>query len=92
MFSAKCVNPDCLADFDHRRGRIFRFHERLGGDAFEDTCAVRHFWLCEHCSQLYALEYVQGVAVLVGLEWLHAPQPTPCLPERPYLNQLALSR
>jgi hypothetical protein len=66
MFSAKCVNPDCLADFDHRRGRIFRFHQRLGGDAFEDTCTVLHFWLCDHCSQTYALEYVQGTAVLVG--------------------------
>lgn len=92
MFSAKCVNPDCLADFNHRRGRIFRFHERLGSDAFEDTCTVRHFWLCDQCSQLYALEYVQGIAVLVGLEWMRIPPPTQRLPEKPYLEELALTR
>lgn len=68
MFSAKCANPDCTMIFDYRQGRFFRFHEDHGGDRDIGRHAVRHFWLCDPCSQEYILLYADGTAVLVRLE------------------------
>jgi hypothetical protein len=61
---SRCGNPACLAEFDHREGRLFRFPKR-SKDQPGNTHSVQHFWLCADCSKLYSLEYVenQGVAL-----------------------------
>lgn len=69
MFSARCANPSCASPFDYRRGRFFLFHVEHPGDDPLVGSAVRHFWLCDLCSQAYTLHYVNGSAVLVRLEW-----------------------
>jgi hypothetical protein len=85
MFSAKCANTNCAGDFDYRHGRLFRFHEQVGRDGHAGSYAVRHFWLCDPCSQIYALQYVSGGAVLVELEWSGKPEPraASCTPRFP---------
>ena len=62
----KCANPACSAAFEHRRGRIFRFHQSLPkGKEPKNSHAVRHFWLCAKCSETYSLEYHEGRAAVV---------------------------
>ena len=63
MFS-KCSNPDCGNAFDYRRGRLFRFHNNESA-CENSVCCVRHFWLCEGCSQGYVLEYQPGLGVAI---------------------------
>ena len=57
MFS-KCANPECAASFDdYRQGRLFRFRQsRPEGKAPANMRSVRHFWLCNRCSETYTLE------------------------------------
>jgi hypothetical protein len=51
---SKCANPDCLQEFDYRRGRYFRFHQgHRAGELPANTHSVQHFWLCETCSHEY---------------------------------------
>lgn len=54
----RCANPACLAEFDHRKGQLFRFPKGA-------THSVQHFWLCADCSKSYSLEYIEnhGVAL-----------------------------
>lgn len=63
MFS-KCSNPDCDSTFDYRQGRLFRFDTEQADSKSADPC-VRHFWLCEECSQTYDLECRRGMGVII---------------------------
>ena len=58
----KCANSECQATFDdYRQGRLFRFHRsHPKGRAPANTHYVQHFWLCNGCSETYALEYCRG--------------------------------
>jgi hypothetical protein len=65
MFSV-CANPECLAPFDYRQGRLFRFHkDHPTGEAPPNTHSVQHFWLCGVCELRYTLEYRNGRGVLI---------------------------
>lgn len=63
MFS-KCSNPDCDRTFDYRRGRLFRFDTDQADSKSAGPC-VRHFWLCDGCSQIYDLECRWGMGVMI---------------------------
>ena len=70
MFSARCTNPSCASPFDYRRGRLFRFHEAYPSDStLAGSEVVRHYWLCDWCSQAYTLQYANGTAVLIRLQY-----------------------
>jgi hypothetical protein len=61
-----CANPACSAPFEHRRGRIFRFHQsHPKGEEPKHSHAVRHFWLCLKCSETHSLEYHGGRVAVV---------------------------
>jgi hypothetical protein len=59
---SQCANPVCLAEFDHREGRLFRFPKKAK-DHPVNTHAVQHFWLCANCAKSYSLEYVENLGV-----------------------------
>jgi len=65
MFST-CANPDCRRPFDFQEGCLYRFHKsHLSGEAPPNTHSVQHLWLCEQCSGNFALEYVEGLGVVM---------------------------
>ena len=65
MFS-ECSNPGCRKGFDFHQGRYFHFRESQRADTRpRNTHGVVHFWLCGRCSQLYALDYVDGHGTIV---------------------------
>jgi hypothetical protein len=66
---SKCANPICLASFQYREGRLFRFPKRNESQAFSSH-SVQHFWLCGSCCEIYSLEYVEnhGVALKPRVE------------------------
>ena len=65
---AKCSNPDCVAPFDYREGRLIRFCKSPSDGQFpvDDHC-VEHFWLCGRCSELYVFEYEREVGMKIKL-------------------------
>jgi hypothetical protein len=66
---SRCANPACVTEFDHRKGRIFRFPKKAE-DPRANTHSVQHFWLCKDCAGSYSLEYIesQGVALRLRAE------------------------
>lgn len=57
----KCANPDCSGQFDYRSGRMFRFHRNQDPNQEPiNSHSVRHFWLCQPCSEMYTLEEKNG--------------------------------
>lgn len=74
----KCANPSCAAAFDWMAGgKLFRFH-RISGRLTSvtdrqsngaDQRAIGHFWLCEHCSNIYTLRYEQKRGVMIQPLW-----------------------
>jgi hypothetical protein len=65
MFSF-CANPDCLAPFDYRQGRLFRFHKvHPACERPLNSHSVQHFWLCGTCSGTHTLEYRDECGVLI---------------------------
>jgi len=78
----KCANPSCAASFDWLGGgKLFRFpREQHQTVAKEETPAsangshpIGHFWLCEHCSNLYRLDCVAGRGVVILPLWRQLP-------------------
>lgn len=69
----KCANPACLEGFHWQGGgKFFRFSRGHGpgsckvGEGHPDNAHhVEHFWLCEHCSQMFTLycEPTRGVMI-----------------------------
>ena len=71
---SECANPDCLAEFDYRQRRFFRFPKsHPEGEIPANTHSVQHLWLCEKCSLEYTLEYKEGVGVLIRLHLQDLP-------------------
>jgi hypothetical protein len=64
MFSV-CANPECRKPFDHHYGRLLRFYNHRSAHDMQHCC-VRHFWLCDACTQAYELEYRTGIGVVLA--------------------------
>jgi hypothetical protein len=45
----ECANPHCRSPFNFRQGAVRRFVR--GG-------AIKHIWLCNRCSSLYAVDFL----------------------------------
>jgi len=74
----KCANPSCLATFNHREGRLFRFPKQAVDDGRPaNTHSVQHFWLCGDCFPAYRLEYNNAIGVSLArhFEGSHFPSP-----------------
>jgi hypothetical protein len=78
----KCANPACPTAFHWTGGgKFFRFRpdppSQSGGNATADSAAgihgIRHFWLCERCSQVFTLVYDQGCGVVLKVLWPELP-------------------
>jgi hypothetical protein len=71
----KCANPACRASFHWLSGgKFFRFRGSQVSGAAENLNAisapanshrVKHFWLCEMCSQVYTLAYCEEHGVVI---------------------------
>ncbi len=79
----KCANPSCAAAFDWMAGgKLFRFHEisasgsaplSEGPNKVNSQRASGHFWLCEHCSNIYTLRYERGRGIVIQPLWPELP-------------------
>jgi len=78
----KCANPSCAASFDWLAGgKLFRFPRQQEQFVPTEGMAARangshpigHFWLCEHCSNVYRLDYVPGRGVVILPLWPELP-------------------
>lgn len=68
---SKCANPDCSTAFNYRQGRIFRFHRPAeSGDSPAKHHSIRHFWLCNSCSEMYTLKYLGDRGVLIAYRFM----------------------
>jgi hypothetical protein len=77
MFS-RCMNPDCAAPFDFRRGRLFRFLRPVSEiRTHQNSHGVKHFWLCLTCSEEYVIEYQKGRVKLLRRNLKKMPAPHP---------------
>jgi|GEM_PF-3408620 len=66
MFSPKCANANCGAEFDYRCGRLFRIDlPHTKADSESSRLNAAHFWLCDKCSVKYTVEFAGGRAILV---------------------------
>jgi hypothetical protein len=74
----KCANSACPATFHWTMGgKFFRFRPDVDsardsnatGDSPQGIHAVRHYWLCERCSQVFTLVYDEGCGVTIKLLW-----------------------
>lgn len=76
----KCANPACATPFHWTiGGKFFRFrmdstHSPAG---HEEGHGVKHYWLCERCSHVYALAYDEGEGVVLRLAWPALPVEEP---------------
>ncbi|MGA7625395.1 MAG: hypothetical protein WCA91_17630 [Candidatus Acidiferrales bacterium] len=78
----KCANPACPTSFHWvHGGKFFRFRpneaaEESNGraaDSSNNVHGVKHFWLCERCSHIFTLAYVQDAGVVLKLLWPELP-------------------
>lgn len=78
----KCANPACPNAFHWLEGgKFFRFrHEeapadphQTGADSPVTLHGVKHFWLCERCSHMFALVYEEQSGVMLKLLWSELP-------------------
>jgi len=78
----KCANPSCPTAFHWLGGgKFFRFRpseaaEGSSGAASnspENLHDVKHFWLCEHCAQVFTLVYEEEHGVVLKLLRLELP-------------------
>ena len=81
----KCANPACPTAFHWTAGgRFFRFRpdpaSQNESNAKEHVAVgihgVKHYWLCERCSQMFTLVYDEQYGVVLKVLWaeLSAPQ------------------
>ncbi len=78
----KCANPSCAVSFDWLAGgKLFRFPRKHRGLASSDgknagangSHPIGHFWLCEHCSNVYTLQLQPGRGVVILPLWPELP-------------------
>jgi hypothetical protein len=74
----KCANPACPTAFHWTGGgKFFRFRpdptSASGANSKADSPrgihGVRHYWLCEGCSQVFTLLYEEGYGVMLKVPW-----------------------
>lgn len=78
----KCANPACPTAFHWTGGgKFFRFrpdgasatlHESTS-DSPSGIHGVRHYWLCERCSQVFSLVYDEQYGVVLKALWPELP-------------------
>jgi len=74
MFS-KCSNPNCREPFDYRQGRLIRFSKpSFDFQSSTDHGCVRHFWLCENCSNFYAFDFERGTGMKIKIRVTGPPE------------------
>ena len=78
----KCANPSCAASFEWLAGgKLFRFPRdsreaaQAAGEASgrKNFHASGHYWLCEHCSNVYTLHFEPGRGVTIVPLWPELP-------------------
>jgi hypothetical protein len=78
----KCANPACPTAFHWTGGgKFFRFRpdsnwKSESGSALDSpggTHGVRHYWLCERCSQMFKLLYDEQYGVVLKALWPEVP-------------------
>lgn len=78
----KCANPACPTAFHWLGGgKFFRFQHAkdescAANSASHTRCAghcVKHFWLCEPCSQVFTIVYDEGQGVFLKALWPELP-------------------
>jgi hypothetical protein len=73
----KCPNPACPATFHWTMGgKFFRFRPDVdstrdsnSSDSSHGIHGVRHYWLCERCSDVFTLVYDEGCGVIIKPLW-----------------------
>ncbi len=71
----KCANPSCAASFEWLAGgKLFRFQQgsiepatgSSNGAVRTNSHSSAHFWLCEHCSNVYTLRFdaLRGMTIV----------------------------
>jgi hypothetical protein len=74
----KCANPACPTAFHWTGGgKFLRFRldpvSASGSDSKADSPggihSVKHYWLCERCSQVFTLVYEEGSGVMLKVLW-----------------------
>jgi len=78
----KCANPACPTAFHWTGGgKFFRFRpdpvSASGNNSTADSPGgihgVRHYWLCERCSHVFALVNEEGYGVVLKVLWSELP-------------------
>ena len=78
----KCANPACPTSFHWTGGgKFFRFHHdpvpasgsKSIAESPDGIHGVRHYWLCERCSQVFTLVFEEGFGVSLNLLWPELP-------------------
>lgn len=78
----KCANPACPTAFQWTEGgKFFRFKPDAGSQtrsssAVDSACeihGVKHYWLCERCSQVFTLVYDDQYGVVLKALWPELP-------------------
>jgi hypothetical protein len=78
----KCANPACPIAFHWLGGgKFFRFRPNVvsensghaGADLPTNEHGVKHFWLCERCSQIFTLMYEAESGVVLKLQRQELP-------------------
>jgi hypothetical protein len=78
----KCANPACPTAFHWTGGgKFLRFRpdpvSACGSNSTADlpggVHCVRHYWLCERCSQAFTLVYEEGYGVMLKVLWSELP-------------------
>jgi len=78
----KCANPACPTAFHWTGGgKFFRFRpdpvsaneSNSATDSPRGIHGVRHYWLCERCSNVFTLVYKEGCGVVLKLLWQEFP-------------------
>jgi len=82
----KCANPVCAKAFRWLEGgKFFRFRPEpekqitvgRGGVSLDRSDGVKHYWLCEHCSNIFTLVYEEDLGVVLTLKRLELSAPEP---------------
>ena len=81
-FHPKCANPACPKAFHWLGGgKLFRFRpneideitDRNTPNAPKNLHGVKHFWLCERCSHIFALVHDAQHGIVLHLLWPELP-------------------
>ena len=83
----KCANPECSASFNYREGWIYRFRHEPMEKAYQNAHAVKHYWLCRQCLEMYLLEDRESEGVSLRLR-LEVPKQQPVLQVAPEIVAL----